>query len=307
MENNKSNKILYIIITILGALLIVVSSILLLTLNKHKDKTEEPASEKEEIKKETSLSEEELKDLAEGLYDKYIVYGNNATIHYAANINDSTKDKYIVELAVNNIIEENNYIVPELSVEEYDEFYISIEGEFLRIKLEDVQEEIQRLFPNTVEVKFEDITDENGYNSINTLTYTIQFNGDYVEIFYAINMTVKNYQQFSKLNSYEVLEDNIVLETLYFGYENSMGGAHLFEDSSMKKVMYTCVEEKDNASQTALCNEKMLIRYDEDTTNFEQISEYILNEMPEYTVRYKHTFTKDEEGNYYWTSTEKVK
>lgn len=321
IPNNKlnSNKKLYVIIAILSAALVVVSTLLVWNMagnNKEKDDLKESVGEKDKVVEETPVEEEkmtesELAELANELYEKYIAYGTDATMHYEANINDNNKDNYIIMLAINNIIEKNSYKVPVLNMEDDEDGYlISLDKEqVLKIKLSDIQDEIKALFPDIEEI---DVSKIKGYNNnpiIHTSKYYIQFRDDNAEVFVVGNASVMSYYQFSKLDSYELVDDKIILETSYFGYGGWAAWINLYNDSFMSKSTYVCADSKEDSEDgMPLCNSKLMLDYSEDgITNRSDVGNYVFENLTNYTTRYKHTFIKNEDGQYYWVSTELVK
>lgn len=315
MEKTNSNKKLYIIIAVLGVLLVIATILLIVLLNKDNKKEEEPVKEpekQEEVEeKEPYLTEDELKTIAEDLYGQYITFASNESMHYEANIEDDSKNDYMIIMAVENIMKDKKHEVPCLNVEQKNGLHISIDEEqFLKIKLSDIEAEIRKYFPDTVEIDFSKIKDDDEYPVIHASNFDIQINGNYAEIYQVCNAAVTHYSHFSKLNSYELVDEQIVLETTYFGYAESMAWISLYEDSFVQNDTYRCTTDQDYVEPTVkLCNKNIKLKRNNNdkVTNYNDISEYVFSELSEYTTKYKHTFAKDEEGNYYWISTEKVK
>lgn len=262
---------------------------------------------------ETFVGDEDINFLskdAQYLYNKYIKYyhkvnnkhdqkvniietGNYKNI----NINDSSSDAYLIKFAIFNILQDNN-----IDIDDYDCVDECLNAQDYKNGYKITNSQIMAYVKNNFKIN-RDIDFKNAelnFTCNSGITFHYFDNEGYYKLVDAFSIPASHCSGdtvFSKVVKEENIGKDLIIYTQYMNFGLD-GDVKWVEDSVDSESMAELDHYEENCEQ--ITNNCYGIYYDE------FLKTCILSNYSDRVGQFKHTFTKDSEGNYYWVSTQKI-
>lgn len=271
-----------------------------ININTETDKQEnENSIENKEEDKKVELSSEIMQ-----IYNKYInydiYYGQNPDEEYDGEntmheiLNEDTKNKYMIMAAVNSILKERGIKNINFSTDYDDEgFEIDLDNEkFPTISEKDLKQKIKEMFKIDATFKFNKKYEGNNM--------TVQYRNNLFEVFNGVNKSVATSKSYFKITDYKKENEYLYIYDDFALLIGEMVQSEIYADNSMSKRLRLCIDDynEETNKSTCTCND-IKVKNEYCGPNFYDIDSII--------QKYKHTFKKDNDGNYYWINTEMIK
>jgi len=228
---------------------------------------------------------------ATSLYNKYVKYSKFDINAYSnINVNEDDSNEYMVTLAIYNILNDNNVNMKDYGWTSTDELEDG-HSKGYKITTSQIENYINKLFDVNKMINYREL-DLWFYNDISAHYYETE---DCYRLIRRNSIPATGGgpgDVYSKYLRSEVNGDNIIVYSNYFRV--------VFDTGS------SWVEDRVNDEDTHTLCYSTDVEYVCPVGDDETDVEYVLDNLSKHVGKFKHTFTKKSDGNYYWVNTVKV-